>query len=119
MIKCIFIFALTSLFFTSLSYSQDWYKDPFRFLLPQAVREEEEGVERIIEETEKSLPAMVFQGVLWDSDLSQVIIDGEVYKVGDNLKDLDARILKIEKGTVFILYGETVYKIEIGKKGEL
>ena len=116
MIRKIFIFILVSLAFSGLSYSQGRYKDPFESLLPQEIKEEEERQEEIISEIEDSLPSMVVQGILWGNDFPQVIIDGEVYKSGDRLKNVDAQVFKIEKGAVFISYGEKIYRMKIGKE---
>ncbi len=122
MVKKIFISILLSLVFLSFSYSQSKYKDPFESLLPQEVKEEEaeeESHEEIISEIEVSLPPMVIQGILWGGDSGQVIIDGEVYRVGDRLKNIDAQVFRIEKDVVFIAYEEKIYRVKIGKKGEL
>lgn len=118
MIKKIFISIAVSLVFLSFSYSQSKYKDPFEPLLPQEVVEEERQ-EGVISEIDDPLPSVVVQGILWGVDSPQVIIDGEVYRAGDRLKDIDAQVFKIERGTVLISYGEKIYKIKIGKKEEL
>jgi len=117
--KKIFISILISLGLLSFSYSQSRYKDPFEPLLPQEVKEEDEGQETITSEIEEALLSIVVQGILWGSDFPQAIIDGEVYKSGDRLKDIDAQVFRIEKGTVFISYGEKIYRMKIGKKGEI
>jgi len=119
MMKKVFTLILVFLVSSSLSYPQSRYKDPFESLLPEKVKEEEKIQEEIIGGTEEPLPSMAVQGILWGSDLPQVIIDGEVYKVGDRLKDIDAQVFKIEKGVVFISYGEKIYRMEIGKKEEI
>ncbi|NQT28711.1 MAG: hypothetical protein HQ570_03850 [Candidatus Omnitrophica bacterium] len=123
MIRKIFISILVSLGFLSFAYSQSKYKDPFESLLPQKVeikiRGEEEGQEKMISDTEESIPFVVVQGILWRSDFPQVIIGGEVYRVGDKLKDIDAQVLKIENGEVFISYGEKIYKMRIKKEEEI
>lgn len=125
MIKIIFGFTVAFLFCASLAYSQGKYKDPFASLLPQEVKETETvdrkpGEKRaVVAETEEPLPSLVLQGVLWGGDFPQVIIEGDVYRVGDKLKNLDARIFKIEKNTVFISYGAKIYKIKVGKGREL
>ena len=118
MVKSVFILLLTFLFFVDFSYAENQSKDPFESLLPQVVEEEEEGAEEMTKETEEFLPDMVIQGILWGGDSGQAIIDGEVYKVGDKLKDIDAQIFKIEKNAVFIFYEEKVYRMKTGKKGE-
>ena len=119
MMKKIFIFTVAFLSLVSFSYSQSGYKDPFESLLPQEVEEMGEGQKEIISEGEGSFPSIVIQGILWGGDFSQVIIDGEVYKNGDKLKNIDARVFKIEKGMVLIYYGEKIYRTKIGKKEEI
>lgn len=62
-------------------------------------------------------PAISIEGALWDSDMPQAIIDGDVYKVGDTLKSIDAKIYKIEKNRVFIFYEGMLYEMKVtGKK---
>lgn len=112
------------------SYPQENYRDPFEPLLPVEVDEEvqleelraqereREKREEIIEATGKAIFSISVEGILWGGDLPQVIIDGEVYKPGDNIKDLDAQIFKIEKSTVFISCGEKIYRVKIGKNKE-
>lgn len=119
MMKKIAILILVSIVFSSFSYPQGKYKDPFESLLPQEIKEEEERHEEIIGEIEDFLPSMVVEGLLWGGDSPQAIIDGEVYKVGDRLKGIDAQVFKIEQGEVFISYGEKIYKMKIGKKEEI
>lgn len=118
MIKKIAILSLMFLFVVNLSYSQSQDKNPFGSLLPQeeVVPIETKAVEEVIEE---EFPPMALQGVVWGGDFPQAIIDGEVYKVGDNIKGLNAKIFKIEKNIVFIFYGERIYKLKIKKKGEI
>ena len=119
MMKKVSILIVVFLAFSSFSYPQGKYKDPFEPLLPQEIKEEEERQEEIISEIEESLPSMAIQGILWGSDSPQVIIDGEVYKTGDRLKNIDAQVFKIEKSIVFISYGEKIYRMKIRKKEEI
>ncbi|MFA6281896.1 MAG: hypothetical protein WCY05_05290 [Candidatus Omnitrophota bacterium] len=87
--------------------------DPFDSLLP---------VKSVSEKTEEKVkvsqpPAISIEGALWDSDMPQVIIDGDVYKVGDTLKNVDAKIYKIEKNLVFVFYEGQLYPMKVtGKK---
>ncbi len=48
-------------------------------------------------------------GVFWGVEVPQAIIDGQVYKVGDKLKNSTAVITKIEKNSVTIIYKEKVF----------
>ena len=114
--KKISILILVFLGLSNFSYPESRYKDPFEPLLPQEVKEEEKRQEEIISKIEETFPDMIVQGILWGGNFPQVIIDGEVYKVGDKLKNLNAQVFRIEKGAVFISYGEKIYKIKIGKK---
>lgn len=114
--KKISILVLVFLGLANFSYSESRYKDPFESLLPQEVKEEEKKEEEIIREIEEDLPSMIVQGILWGGNFPQVIIDGEVYKVSDKLKNLNAKVFRIEKGAVFISYGEKIYRMKIGKR---
>jgi len=117
--KTVFILVLMLLVFSSFVYSKSDYRDPFKSSLPHKI-ENMEGVvdiqEAAYDESEDILPDMVVQGILLHGNFPQVIIDGEVYKTGDRLKDVTAQIFKIEKGVVFISYGEKIYRIKIEKK---
>ena len=62
-------------------------------------------------------PAISIEGALWDTEMPQAIIDGDVYKVGDTLKNIDAKVYKIEKNRVFIFYEGRLYEMKVtGKK---
>jgi len=119
MMKKIFTLILVSLVFSSFSYPQSRYKDPFEPLLPQEVEDEVVGPDVVTSDTDDSLPPMAIEGILWGGDFLQVIIDGEVYRTGDKLKNIDAAVFRIEKGVVFISYGEKIYRMKVGKKEEI
>lgn len=106
-------FILFFLFLPILVYSQDSQRDPFESLLPEEevkTQTDEEG------KIEVSAPLSVtLEGVLWGTDTPRAIIDGEVYKVGDTLKDVDASVFRITENVVFISYGEKIYKLKTGK----
>lgn len=61
-------------------------------------------------------PAVNIEGVLWGTDKPLTIIDGEVYSLGDTLKNADAKVEKIEKNKVFILYQGQVFEMGIKSK---
>jgi len=44
------------------------------------------------------------QGIVWGTDLPQVIIDGKVYIVGDKIEDYEADILDIKKDKIIVLF---------------
>jgi type II secretory pathway component PulC len=84
--------------------------DPFTSLLPA----QEKGGQK--NPAAVSPPQVKIEGVLWDSDMPQVIIDGDVYKVGDTLKRVKAKVYKIERNKVFIFYSGRLFEMGIGKK---
>jgi hypothetical protein len=97
-------------------YAQGAYRDPFESLLPK----EEAKIAIGGEKAAKALPSLsvVVQGVLWGSDMPQAIIDGDVYRVGDKLKKIDAKVFRIMNNVVFIAYGDKIYKMMVEKQGE-
>jgi len=119
MMKKISILILVSLVFSSFSYPQSKYKDPFESLLPQEVEDEIVELDVVVSDTDNPLPPMAIEGILWGGDFLQVIIDGEVYRTGDKLKNIDAQVFKVEKGGVFISYKEKIYRMKVGKKEEI
>lgn len=87
-------------------------EDPFEPLLP---KQEKPGDLKPLKGA-PTAPGVTIQGVLWNSDVPQVIIDGEVYKIGDKLKTIDAKIYRIEKNRVFIFYEGRLYDMGVAKK---
>ena len=81
------------------------YRDPFE--LPPALRapivppegELPAGVEP---EAEVRLPALRVDGMIWGSERPQAIIDGEVYDIGDVVKD--AEIIGVDREGVAFFY---------------
>jgi len=121
MIKIVFTFFLIFLGFSSFVYSKSEYRDPFESSLPQV--KEKEGVMshqgKTSDYVSDILPDLDVQGIILKGNFPQTIIDGEVYKTGDSLKDVNAKIFRIEKGVVFISYREKIYRIKIQKKEEI
>ena len=118
-VKISFFVLVIVLIFWGASFAQDGsYKDPFKFLLPVEV---EEGEPSTIEEEsmhDDSLPDLTLEGVIWEVAKPRAIIDGEIYKSGDKIKDIDAYVSAIDKGVVFISYGERTFKVKVSKKKE-
>jgi len=107
------LIALIAVVIPAILYSADNYRDPFESLLPK-----EEAAQK---ETSKKAPetlAVTIEGVIWDSDIPQAIIDGDVYKIGDKLKKIDAKVFRINRNVVYLTQGDKVFKKEVGKKEE-
>ena len=112
MIK-LFVFILISGFLVASVYSQTGYRDPFEPVIKEEAAESSATGTTTTEET-KELPAsMVVEGILWGTDDPRAIISSEVYKVGDVVKGVGAKIIKIEGNSVYIGYGETVYRMSV------
>lgn len=80
--------------------------------LPKLPQEEKVVVE---EEPEPEFLKVAVQGVIWDTDTPQAIIDGEVYKLGEALKGEQGEIVDIDKEGVTIKYRNKKYKLKIKK----
>ena len=56
------------------------------------------------------------QGIAWGPKESHVIIGNRVYTEGDTIKDLNAKIVKIDNDVVSIFYKGNMYEKKIKKK---
>lgn len=102
------------------------YRDPFE--LPPALRapivpivpSEEELPAGVEPEAEVRFPALRVGGMIWGSERPQAIIDGEVYDVGDVVKE--AEIIGIDREGVTLFYKDRKFilrpKIERREIGE-
>ncbi|MCF7916424.1 MAG: hypothetical protein K9L61_01440 [Candidatus Omnitrophica bacterium] len=92
-----------------------WAKDPFESILPKEKKQGPAQQRRFEEEI--LLPDwVVVEGVLWGTESPQTIIDGEVYFIGDKIKNLDATVFKIKENIVFISYAGKIFKKEVKKR---
>ncbi|MBD3264832.1 MAG: hypothetical protein GF375_06995 [Candidatus Omnitrophica bacterium] len=115
----IYFFILFILFSSAVFAQQQGYKDPFEPLVLTDEAKEKKKTEGTTPEEEKAfLNSVNLEGVLWGGDDPQAIISGEVYRVGDKLKSIDAKVFKIEGNTVVISYGEKIYEMKPKKKKE-
>lgn len=85
--------------------------NPFQPKLPK--REEEVVIE---EEVEPEFLDVEVEGVIWETESPEAIIEGDVYKLGDTLKDTQAEIVDIDKEGVTVRYLEKEYKLKMKKK---
>ncbi len=88
-------------------------RDPFKRLLPEKrkVTQTSGAGQKKIRKTGEDITLEVrVDGVFWGTEKPQAIIDGEVYIVGDKLKNNpDAVITKIENNAVTIILEEKVF----------
>jgi len=96
-------------------YSQVTYKDPFESPFLKALDSEEEEVEEVVEK-DLGPPPVTIEGIFWTAKNPLAIIDGEVYQAGAKIKDVDAKVFKIDKGAVFIYFGNKLHQVKIKKK---
>ena len=111
-IFCIFVFVLEAEVFSQKKPYRDPFKAPFR--RPASATRESTVIENNI--PKEPLDVNV-EGIIVSDYLKQAIIDGEVYKVGDTLKSKDAKIVKIDKGIVSIMYNGIMYEETVRKQG--
>ncbi|OPX30754.1 MAG: hypothetical protein B1H08_00865 [Candidatus Omnitrophica bacterium 4484_171] len=111
-IFCVFVFMLESKVFSQEKPYRDPFKPPFR--RPANAARKSTVIENNI--SKEPLDVNV-EGIVVSDYLKQAIIDGEVYKVGDTLKNKDAKIVKIDKGIVSIMYNGIMYEEIVRKRG--
>ncbi|MFH1772455.1 MAG: hypothetical protein ABH872_06525 [Candidatus Omnitrophota bacterium] len=113
--KIIILIILTGVFIGLYSIAgsyhgrKKWFKsgslyaqeNPFEPQLPKKMLPVEPGK---LPTPEENLPELSIEGVLWGTKIPQAIIEGEVYKEGDVLNNLDVKIKRIEGNTVIFLY---------------
>ncbi|HOX54764.1 MAG TPA: hypothetical protein PLC32_04890, partial [Candidatus Omnitrophota bacterium] len=75
------------------------YRDPF---MPEIRKEEKKKGENLPQGVQEAPPEFVVQGMIWSSDNPQAIIDGQVLRLGDDIKE--AKIIDISKEGVKFLY---------------
>ncbi|MDD2654432.1 MAG: hypothetical protein PHI86_04940 [Candidatus Omnitrophica bacterium] len=81
------------------SYDAVSYRDPF---MPEIRKEEKKKGENLPQGVQEAPPEFVVQGMIWSSDNPQAIIDGQVLRLGDDIKE--AKIIDISKEGVKFLY---------------
>ena len=84
-------------------------RDPFESILPKEdlrlKKEETSAKSQII------APKLKVEGILWGSNRPQAIVNGNVYEVGEVIKEMpQTKIHKIEKGTVIIIHEGMVFQ---------
>ena len=99
------------------------FRDPFLSWLPRAILQEaleqdekipiifegSQEFEEIMEEEEITLPDFTIQGVIWNTDLPQAIVNDMIVRVGDVIDD--AKIVEITKTGITIDYRDRRFYI--------
>jgi type II secretory pathway component PulC len=106
------ILFLLMLAMITIGYPQDDYKNPFESGLPQEVVEQDIEPVRNFDTDTINLPeGIIIQGVLWGNDKPQAIINGEIYKKGESLKENQrVSLFDIEKNIVLLSYQGKIFK---------
>ena len=114
----IILFLFISLAESEVFSQKKPYRDPFK---PPFIKSTNKVNKEIV--TANNMPKepldVTVEGIITSSYLKQAIIDGEVYKVGDTLEDKDAKIVKIDKGVVSIMYNGIMYEEIVKKHGRV
>jgi len=55
-------------------------------------------------------PQLQVQGVLWGTNKPQVLIEGNIYGVGDDIKGMDAKIYAIKNNKISVVYQGRLYQ---------
>lgn len=86
------------------SYNADNYRDPF---MPQIKKEEKQKEENLTTGSQSALPEFNVQGMVWRSDNPQAIIDGQILRLGDEIKE--AKVIDISRdGVKFLFRGKII-----------
>ena len=110
--KLLFLIVLISICSFGQSGFSKVLEDPFASLLPAEIAAAVEGKKTVPVSLEVSV-----EGVLWGTDIPMAIIDGEVYKVGDTLQNVDAKVFSIEDNKVSLFYSGRLFVKSVQKRG--
>lgn|GEM_PF-864323 len=112
------LFIILFIFIPRASSQEISYRDPFASLFPKKVDSSMEIPDEALSANQIYIPeslGIVVEGIILGGEMSQAIINGEVYREGDILKAKGAKILKIDEGTVSILYDGIIYEMMVEK----
>ena len=113
--KMMKIFIVLIFFSLSLTvYAQKDYSNPFESVLPDVEEKPTGPGKKVV----TGPPNVTVEGILWGNKTPQAIISGEVYKVGDNLRGLNATLLRIEQNVVVVSYEGKIFKMRVRKRGK-
>jgi len=86
----------------NVQYEASGLRNPFE---QPAIGGDGEGQPR----EEEPLPELIVQGLIWEGDPKQAIINNKVVKLGDNIENVD--IVEIDKEGVTVLFAGVEHKL--------
>ena len=92
----------------NVEYHAQDFNDPFT-PVEEPVLEVKPDEHKVEIEPPKQLPTFKVNGIFWGGTVAQAIIDDKIVKTGDTISD--AKVTKIEKEGVTVLFGGQSYKI--------
>lgn len=104
----LFLFLFSTCIFAqeATEYTAEDIRDPFRPLIPEEILK---TPPQEIPEADIFLPPFEIKGVVWGTPLPQVIINGNVLKIGDVIEG--AKIVYISKERVDISYEGRIFSL--------
>jgi hypothetical protein len=95
-------------------------EDPFIPMLPKEIPKKVVQTAALVEaapvQETVTPPTLTVAGVLWGTDKPMAIINGNVYGVGAMIGESGAKIHKIEKNVVTIIYKMQTFDLTTSKK---
>ncbi len=108
-----FIISFFCVYYKGWTQQEEKVVNPFKPRIPTVVKTSSQIDETQSVESPEFLEKLNLQGIIWGTDTPCAIIDGNVYRVGDKLKLIDAKIVSIDKAEVELMYLGVVYKLKI------
>jgi hypothetical protein len=84
-------------------------KDPFRKPYGKDMEKKTDEATIAVPKVEKPLPSFTVQGIFWGGKFPQAIIDDQVVKVGDTIKE--ARIVDITREGITVSFDDKIHTI--------
>ena len=103
--------------FTDIDIGEDF--NPFQPKLPQVLEEFIEPDVTYDEEdyyVEPDFSSIIVEGVIWGTDMPQAIINGDTYKIGDTLDEVESTIIEINRRGIVVKHLGRRYEIEVRRK---
>ncbi len=109
------------------SFKRDLFTPPFRKIEKKTMKVKERPfkkptpIKREFIKKQKVKPQYLdleVEGIILSDNLKHAIIDGHLYKEGDIVENKDAKIVKIDKGRIFLMFSGVLYEVPIGKNIE-